>query len=281
MDREQLWLVIECALDQDTGQGDVTSMWALPPNSIARGRIIARDKGVLAGSQVAELVFKRVNALVAFTPLKSDGELMADGDELATVVGPAISVFTAERTALNLMGHMSGIATLTRRYVDAVRDTNAVIIDTLKSTPGLRPIDQWAVRLGGGANHHTRLDDKILIRSGHAAIAGGITAAVERVRQLDAELTSHLQMVIEVQTWGQLDEAFPLEPDRILLSGMSIQDIADAVKWVAGRVPLEVVGGVTLANVRAIAETGVDYIAVDALTQQAQALDLSLEIETS
>ena len=146
---------------------------------------------------------------------------------------------------------------------------------------GLRLVDQWAVRLGGGANHHTRLDDKILIRSGHAVIAGGITSAVERVRQFDAGLTSHLQMSIEVQTWEQLDEALPLEPDRIILSGMSIQDIADAVKWVAGRLPLEVAGGVTLENVRAIAETGVDYIAVDALTQQAQALDLFLEIETS
>jgi nicotinate-nucleotide pyrophosphorylase (carboxylating) len=277
MSEEQLGLAIERALEEDVGQGDVTSMWTLPPNAIARTRIVAKKAGILAGLVPAERVFNRVNALIAFSPLTSDGQKIHTGDNLVTVVGPATSVFTAERTALNFLGRMSGIATLTRRYVEAVSGTNAVIVGTRQTVPGLRQLDQWAVRLGGGGNHRARLDEAVLIRNGHITIAGGIAAAVESVRHYN----TGLQAAIEVQTWEQLDEALPLDLDRIVLVGFSVQDTADAVRWVAGRVPLEVSGEITLDNVRAVAETGIDYISVGALTQEARALAVSLIVDVS
>lgn len=275
MDKEQLWPIIERAIEEDVGRGDIASMWGLPANVIARGRIVTSDGGILAGMQVAQQVFERVNALIAFSPLKSDGEIILAGDELATVVGPAISVFTAEQMALNFMQRMSGIASLTRRYVQAVKGTGATILSTRQTAPGLRLIDQWAVQLGGGGIHRTRLDDIVFIRDSHIAIAGSITAVMEQVRQLD----TGLQVAVQVRTWAELDEALPLEPDRIILSGMSVEDMRDAVRWVAGRVPLEASGEITLDNVRAVAETGVDYIAVASLTQWVKSLHISLGID--
>ena len=272
---EEQFDIIERALREDVGHGDVTSMWALPPNIIAKGRIITHNDGILAGIDIAAQVFNRINALIAFTPLKLDGSAMSAGDELATVVGPVVGVLTAERTALNFLQRMSGIATLTRRYVDLVQNTNAVILSTRQTAPGLRLIDQQAVQIGGGGVHRQQLDDMIFIRDSHIAIAGSITAAVERVRQQETDL----QVVIEVHTWAELDESLPLEPDRIMLNQMSLQDIRDAVKWVAGRAPLEVSGEITLENVREIAETGVDYISVSALTQWIKPSHISLIIQ--
>ncbi len=278
MDQELLWPIIERAIEEDLGQGDVTSMWALPPNAIARAHIIAQDEGILAGVQVALLTFSRVNALVALTLLKSDGEAIEPDQVVADVVGPAISVLGAERSALNFMQRMSGIATLTRRYVEAVQGTNAVILSTRKTAPGLRLIDQWAVLIGGGGIHRTRLDDMIYIRDSHIALAGSLAAALHRVHSLNTDL----QVCVQVRNWEELDQALPLEPDRITLDGMSLQDMADAVKWVAGRVPLEVSGSLTAItpeNVRAIAETGVDYISVGALTQCAQPVQFKLQVQ--
>jgi nicotinate-nucleotide pyrophosphorylase (carboxylating) len=275
MNKEQLWPIIERAIEEDVGHGDVTSMWVLPANVIARGTLIARSAGILAGIQVAEQVFNRVNPLIAFTPFKTDGQAIEVDDELATVVGPAVSVFTAERTALNFVQRMSGIATLTRQYVEAVQGTASVILSTRQTAPGLRAIDQEAVQIGGGGIHRAQLDDMVFIRDSHITIAGGITAAMTQVRQRNTDL----QIVIEVQTWEELDEAFPLMPDRITLNGMSVKDIQDAVKWIAGRVPLEVAGPITLDNVRAIAETGIDYIAVSSLTQWIKPLYISLRME--
>ncbi len=272
---EEQFDIIERALREDVGHGDVTSMWALPPNIIAKGRIITHNDGILAGIDIAAQVFNRINALIAFTPLKLDGSAMSAGDELATVVGPVVGVLTAERTALNFLQRMSGIATLTRRYVDLVQNTNAVILSTRQTAPGLRLIDQQAVQIGGGGVHRQQLDDMIFIRDSHIAIAGSITAAVERVRQQETDL----QVVIEVHTWAELDESLPLEPDRIMLNQMSLQDIRDAVKWVAGRAPLEVSGEITLENVREIAETGVDYVSVSALTQWIKPSHISLIIQ--
>lgn len=275
MNKEQLWPIIERAIEEDVGHGDVTSMWILPANVIARGRLVATSDGVLAGIEVAEQVFSRVNPLIAFTPLKSDGGMIQAGDELAVVVGPAVSVFTAERTALNFVQRMSGIATLTRQYVDSVRGTNAVILSTRQTAPGLRGIDQKAVQVGGGGMHRAQLDDMVFIRDSHITMTGSITAAMEQARQRNTDL----QIVVEVQTWEELDEAFPLEPDQITLNGMSIKDVHDAVKWVAGRVPLEFSGLVTLDNVRAVAETGIDYISVSSLTQWIKPLYISLKIQ--
>jgi nicotinate-nucleotide pyrophosphorylase (carboxylating) len=275
MNKEQLWPIIERALEEDVGHGDVTSLWILPANVIARGTLVARSDGILAGIEVTEQVFSRVNPLIAFTALKSDGGSIQAGDELATVVGPAVSVFTAERTALNFVQRMSGIATLTRQYVEAVQCTDAVILSTRQTAPGLRVIDQEAVQIGGGGIHRAQLDDMVFIRDSHIAIAGGITAAMEQIRQRNTDL----QIVVEVQTWEELDEALPLEPDRITLNDMSIDDIKDAVKWVAGRVSLEAAGPITLDNVRAIAETGIDYISVSSLTQWIKPLYISLKMQ--
>lgn len=276
MNQDMLWNVIERAIEEDVGSGDVTSMWALPGNIIARTRIVTHDAGTLAGLAVAEQVFNRVNALIGFSPTKLDGEAIVAGDVLATVVGPAVSVLTAERSALNFLQRMSGIATLTHQYVEAIKGTNAVILSTRQTAPGLRLIEQWAVQIGGGGVHRSKLDDMVYVRDNHIALAGGITAVMERIR----ELNTGLQVVIEIKTWAELDEALPLDPDRITLSRMSIQDIKDAVRWVAGRVPLEVSGGITLDNVREIAETGVDYISVSALTRCCMPLHISMEIET-
>ena len=277
MNKEQLWPIIESAIEEDVGHGDVTSMWILPANVISRGTLVAKSAGVLAGIQVVEQVFNRVNPLIAFVPLKSDGQTIEADDELATVVGPAVSVFTAERTALNFVQRMSGIATLTRQYVEAVQGTNAIILSTRQTAPGLRVIDQQAVQIGGGGIHRTQLDDMVFIRDSHIAITGSITAAMKQARQRNTDL----QIMVQVQTWEELDEALPLAPDRITLDGMSVQDIQDAVKWVAGRVPLEVAGPITLDNVRAIAETGIDYISVASLTQWIKPLYISLRMEKS
>ena len=275
MDDTRLRQVIECALEQETGQGDVTSASVLPVNAIARGRVVTRQAGVLAGLSVADKVFARVNPLIAFTPLVDDGARAEAGDELATVVGPATSVLAAERTALGLLCRMSGIATLTRRYADAAMGTNAVILGSRKATPCLGEIDQWAIHLGGGGSVPTQLSDEVFIRRSHAMLAGGLQAAIASARQSN----TGLQIVVEAQTWAQLDEALPLEPDRIVLTGLPTSDVADAVRWVAGRVPVEVSGPIPLADVRALAQTGVDYVSVDTLGQHVRPMRITLEVD--
>jgi nicotinate-nucleotide pyrophosphorylase (carboxylating) len=275
MDEQNLRELVERALDQDMGQGDVTSMWVLPPNSIARARVVVHEPGIVAGLSVGEMVFSQVNPLIAFTPLTQDGDAVQAGDQLATVVGPAMGVLAAERTALAMLSRMSGIATQTRRYVDAVQGTDVVILGSRRANPCISAIDRRAVQLGGGGSALVRLCDVVLVRSNHAKLAGGLAVAIERAR---AENTG-LQILVEVYDWEQLDEALPLEPDRIVLAGLPIADIADAVKWIAGRVPIEIAGEIPLENVRAIAETGVDYIAVDSLTQHVRPLRTTLEIE--
>jgi nicotinate-nucleotide pyrophosphorylase (carboxylating) len=273
---EQLATIVCRALEEDVGQGDVTSMWTLPPGLRGRGAFVSKGQGILAGMEVAGEVFRQVSPEVRLDALRVDGAAIAPGDILGTVKGPMAAILTAERTALNLMQRMSGIATATRRYVDAVRGTRAVILDTRKTVPGLRLLDKWAVRLGGGQNHRLRLDDMVLIKDNHIAAAGGITAAVQRVRQKNA---LGLLIEVEVRTRAELEEAVALRPDRIMLDNMPASEMKQAVDWVAGRVPLEASGGITLDSVRAAAETGVDYISVGALTHSVLALDISLEVE--
>lgn len=273
---QELTEIIARALEEDLGAGDVTSQWTLPPDLRGRGVFLCKADGVLAGMEVARAVFAQVSTEVVMTALKTDGDSIAAGERIATVEGPMTAILTAERTALNFMQRMSGIATATRRYVDAVAGTNAVILDTRKTAPGLRLLDKWAVRLGGGQNHRMRLDDMVLIKDNHIAAAGGITAAVERVR---AHNERGLPIEVEVKTWAELAEAVALQPDRIMLDNMPPEEMRRAVKWVAGRVPLEASGGIDLDTVRAVAETGVDYISVGALTHSVKALDISLEVK--
>jgi nicotinate-nucleotide pyrophosphorylase (carboxylating) len=274
---EEIMAIVRRALDEDIGDGDVTSEYILSPNAILRGEFVAKADGVLAGLAVALAAFQSVDPRITFTPLAEDGAMVTCGQRLVTVEGPGMAILSAERTALNFLQRMSGIATLTRRYVDAVAGTGAIILDTRKTAPGLRLLDKWAVRLGGGRNHRMGLYDMVLIKDNHIVAAGGITAAVRRVRAHEA---CGLPIEVEVKTLAELEEALAIEPplDRIMLDNMSLEEMRRAVAMTAGRVPLEASGGVTLETVAEIAATGVDYISVGALTHSAPALDISLDV---
>jgi nicotinate-nucleotide pyrophosphorylase (carboxylating) len=273
---EQIKAIVQRALAEDVGSGDVTSQWILPPEMRVRGCFLAKAQGVLAGLEVVRQVFRQVDERIAFQAHMKDGDSLSVGDTPATVEGPAASILTAERTALNFLQRMSGIATLSHRYVEAVAGTKAVILDTRKTAPGLRLLDKWAVRLGGGQNHRLGLYDMVLIKDNHIAAAGGITQAVERVRQRNQQ---RLAVEVEVKSLAELEEALALSVDRIMLDNMDLNEMRRAVEVTAGRVPLEASGNVTLENVAAIAATGVDYISVGALTHSVKALDISLEVE--
>jgi len=276
MDNEQIKAIVQRALAEDLGPGDVTSQWVLPPETQVRGRFLAKAQGVLAGLEVVRQVFQQVDERITFQARMQDGDALSEGGIVATVEGPAAGILTAERTALNFLQRMSGIATLTRCYVEAVAGTRAVILDTRKTAPGLRLLDKWAVRLGGGQNHRLGLYDMVLIKDNHIAAAGGITQAVERVRQRNRQ---GLAIEVEVKSLAELEEALGLGVDRIMLDNMDLDEMRQAVEITAGWVPLEASGNVTLENVAAIAATGVDYISVGALTHSVEALDISLEVE--
>jgi nicotinate-nucleotide pyrophosphorylase (carboxylating) len=276
IDPSQLASIVRQALDEDVGRGDVTSAWTLPPGQVGHGVFVSKATGILAGLAVAREVFSQVSLEVRLRTLKADGDSVSPGDRIATVEGPMAAILTAERTALNFLQRMSGIATATWHYVETVRGTQATILDTRKTAPGLRLLDKWAVRLGGGQNHRMRLDDMVLIKDNHIAASNGITAAVRGVRAHNA---AGLPIEVEVKTWSELQEAVALRPERIMLDNMTLAEMRRAVNWVAGRVPLEASGGITLESVRAVAETGVDYISVGALTHSVTALDISLTVE--
>jgi len=273
---ETIETIIHGALAEDIGAGDVTSSWTLPDDLYVRGKVIAKAPGIVAGLEVARMVFLAVDESVRFASRVADGNAVSCGDVLAVVEGPGKSLLSAERVALNFLQRMSGIATLTRRYAEAVRGTKAVILDTRKTAPGLRVLDKIAVRLGGGQNHRFGLYDMVLIKDNHIAAAGGITAAVQRVRSHDP---AELPIEVEVKNLHELHEALELGVERILLDNMDLEQMRQAVVLSAGRAKLEASGGITLDNVAAIAGTGVDYISVGALTHSAPALDISLDVE--
>ncbi len=268
--------VIQAALEEDIGPGDVTSEATLPPDLMYVGRFASKANGVVAGLEVVRLVLHSVDERIAFKPLFNDGDRVHNGEVIATVNGPARSLLTAERTALNFLQRMSGIATLTAQFVEAVAGTKAIILDTRKTAPGLRLIDKWAVRLGGGQNHRFGLYDMVLVKDNHIAAAGGITRAVNLIRN---QSKLPLPIEVEVKSMAELEEALALAPDRIMLDNMSTSEMRAAVALVNGRVPLEASGNVTLETVRAIAETGVDYISSGALTHSVRALDVSLALD--
>ena len=275
---EEIQAIIRRALEEDIGSGDVTSAWTLPDELQLRGKVMAKATGVVAGLEVAGMVFAALDPQVQFHQLVADGSAVAPGDVLATVQGPIKSILSGERVALNLMQRMSGTATLTRRYVDAVQGTKARILDTRKTTPGLRVLDKMAVRLGGGQNHRTGLYDMVLIKDNHIAAAGSISMAVQAVQ---AHNKAGLKVEVEVKNLAELRDALELGVDRIMLDNMDPETMRQAVALTAGRVELEASGGITLQNVAAVARTGVDYISVGALTHSAPALDISLDIEDS
>ena len=268
--------LIALAIAEDIGAGDATSQATLDPATSLTGCIVAKEAGVIAGLPVAEQVFRRVNADVRFRPLVRDGQEVVAGEIVAHVSGPAPSLLAAERLALNFLQRMSGIATTTRDYVDAVAVSQATILDTRKTVPGHRKLDKYAVRMGGGENHRSGLFDMVLIKDNHIAGAGGITPAVKRARAAHP----NLPLEVEVDTLAQLREALSIEPplDRIMLDNMSLEAMRHAVEINAGLVPLEASGNVTLGTAADIAATGVDYISVGALTHSVQALDVSMDV---
>jgi len=278
---EDSWLaaarpLIELGIAEDIGPGDATSEAILAPSLMAHGRLVAKAAGVIAGLPVAQAVFRRLDPAIQFTSRVADGQEVVPGELIAEVDGPARRILAAERTALNFVQRMSGIATLTRRFVDAVACTRAVILDTRKTAPGYRALDKYAVRMGGGHNHRMSLFDMILIKGNHVDAAGGIAAAVARVRAAQPALP----VEVEVRDLDELGQTLSIHPpvQRILLDNMALDDVRRAVGLAEGRVPLEVSGQVTLERADEIAATGVDYLSVGALTHSAPALDVSLKV---
>jgi nicotinate-nucleotide pyrophosphorylase (carboxylating) len=264
--------VVRTALAEDVGAGDRTTDGVVPASARCRAELLLEEPGVACGIDAARAVFVALDPGVNVRPLLEDGARVSEAPaRLAELEGPARAVLTGERTALNLLGRLCGIATLTSRYVAAVEGTGATILDTRKTTPGLRALEKYAVRCGGGSNHRAGLDDAILVKENHLRIAGGIAPAV-------AALRNGLPIEVEAETLADVTEALDAGVDRILLDNMSPDDVTRAVELVAGRVPLEASGGISLANVRAYAETGVDFISIGALTHAARSLHVSLEV---
>lgn len=269
--------LIELAVAEDIGPGDATSTTTLDPRVLLHGRITAKERGVIAGLPVVEAVFRRVDPTITFTARVADGQEVVPGELVADVIGPGPSLLAAERTALNFLQRMSGIATVTRSFATAVSTTNATILDTRKTLPGYRVLDKYAVRMGGGMNHRMSLFDMLMVKDNHIDGAGGLLLAVERARAQHP----NLPIEVEVRDLDELLQALAIEPplDRILLDNMDLDTMREAVAIAAGRVPLEASGNVTRARVKSIAETGVDFISAGALTHSVKALDLSMKIQ--
>ncbi len=267
-----LHAIIHRTLEEDIGDGDITTLSTVPEKSILKGTFIAKESGVIAGLEAACETFKYLDPRTAFSQKVRDGKHVIKGTILATIQGRGRALLTAERTALNFLQRMSGIATLTRSYVNAVKGTNTIILDTRKTSPGNRLLDKQAVLIGGGANHRFGLFDMVLIKDNHIAAAGGITQAVTQVWATD---TMKRLIEVEVKNLKELQEALSLKVDRILLDNMDIKTLREAVRFTAGRVPLEASGNVTLTNVAAVAATGVDMISIGALTHSVRAMDIS------
>lgn len=264
------------ALAEDVGAGDVTAAAVVEEESQCRAAVIVKEEGVIAGLEVARFTFQMLDSEVSFEQEVPEGARVTSGEVAARVLGRTRPIVTGERTALNFLQRMSGIATLTARYVAAVEGTDARIIDTRKTAPGLRALDKYAVRAGGGRNHRMGLFDGVLIKDNHLRAAGGAGAAVERARAWAHHL---VKVEVEAKTLSEVEEALKAGADVILLDNMDVGQVAEAVELAGGRCELEVSGRVTLDNVRALAECGVDFISVGALTHSAPALDVSLEIE--
>ena len=269
----QIKPIIQNALVEDIGDGDVTTDCIVSPGAMLGGQFMAKATGIVAGLEVVGLTFALIDEGVQFTPQLAEGDPVQAGTLIASVSGSGRALLSGERVALNLLQQMSGIATLTRQFVDAVSGTKAVILDTRKTAPGLRLLDKWAVRLGGGQNHRFGLYDMVLIKDNHIAAAGSITEAVKRVRERDKRDRA---IEVEVKSLTELEETLELSVDRILLDNMRPAEMREAVRVADGRTPLEASGNVSLDNVAAIAATGVDYVSVGLLTHSVQALDISL-----
>jgi len=265
--------IVHAALAEDIGAGDVTTDATVAPDALGTAALLVKEPGVVCGLHAAETTFRALDPDVRFEAFASDGDVVEPPAIVARVTGSERAILTGERVALNFVGHLSGIATLTRQYVDAVAGTGVAVLDTRKTTPGLRALEKHAVAAGGGTNHRFGLDDAVLIKDNHLRAAGSLPDAVELVRA-----ATDVPVEVECETLVQVGEALELGVDAILLDNMTLVELREAVALARGRTRLEASGGVTLDTIRAIAETGVDEISVGALTHSARSLDVSLEL---
>ncbi len=268
--------LVSLAIAEDIGSGDVTTRLLVDGKAQGRARVIAKEDLVLAGRRPFERVFSMLSAGIASHFMLADGAAAQSGQIIAELEGPFAALLNGERTALNFLQRLSGIATLTRAYVEKIQPHKAVLLDTRKTTPGWRVLEKEAVRCGGGTNHRIGLFDALLIKENHIVASGGIAAALDRARH---KLSPLVSVEIEVRNLSELQEALAGNPDVIMLDNMSLADIRKAVEITAGRLPLEASGNVTLATIADIAATGVDYISCGAITHSARAVDLSMLIE--
>ncbi len=267
---------LRAALAEDLGSaGDVTSHAVIPANAVFNGQLVAREAGIICGIEIAQRVFQILDSHIQFQPHISDGTQVPFNTPLATITGPARSILAGERVALNFLGHLSGIATSTHQYSDLIRHTKARVTCTRKTTPGLRAYEKYAVKCGGGSNHRYNLDDAILIKDNHIAVAGGIRPALLAAQKSAGHL---MPIEIEVDTLAQLDEALACGAKIILLDNMAPEMLLEAVRITNGRAVLEASGGVNLNTIQAIAETGVDYISIGKLTTSVTQLDIGLDV---
>ena len=265
---------VQRTLAEDLGQGgDVTSAATIAEDARFSADMNCRGPIVVAGIEIAEAFFRKLDAQVELEVLVSDGDRLSAGTVLMRLTGGARAMLTAERSALNTLQHLSGIATLTRRYVDAIEGTGATLLDTRKTIPGLRILEKYAARMGGAQNHRMRLDDGVLIKDNHVGVCGGVAEAVRRAKAAN----TGLQVQVEVDRIEQIEPALQAGAERLLLDNMPVPVLRQAVALVAGRVPLEASGGVNLETIRGIAETGVDFISVGRITQSAPAVDIGLD----
>ena len=272
LDAAEIQKLIDTAIAEDIGDGDITSQAVIPPGTIFQGLMAARQDLVCAGLPIAKAIFETFSKDIEFVAAAADGDHLAAGANLARLGGPALALLTAERTAINMLQHLSGIATLTAKYADAIAGTGTILLDTRKTTPGLRSLQKYATRMGGATNHRMRLDDGVLIKDNHIAVAGGVAEAVARAR---AKGLSGIE--VECDTLEQVAEALDAGADSILLDNMEPAKLAEAVTMVGGRVPTEASGNVKLETIRAIAETGVTYASAGRITYAAPAVDIGLD----
>jgi nicotinate-nucleotide pyrophosphorylase (carboxylating) len=271
--------IVELALAEDIGTGDVTSLATVPAGASARGTMLVKAPGVLSGLDAAAYTFRRVDPAIVFQPLVEDGSTVEQGTVIVELYGPARSLLIGERVALNLLQRLSGVATLTSKFVAETAGTRAKVVDTRKTTPGLRVLEKAAVRHGGGHNHRVGLADGVLIKDNHLAAVGGPDRVTRAIHSARALAPHTLKIEVEVTTLSEVEEAVAAGSDIILLDNMDLATMRDAVRIVAGRALLEASGNVRLETVREIAETGVDLISAGALTHSAPALDISLNFE--
>jgi nicotinate-nucleotide pyrophosphorylase (carboxylating) len=268
---------IDYALDEDIGNGDITTNLLVPSGLRAKATMVAKSDGIIAGLEVAKYVFTTISADITWNTFVSDGDKVSKGDVILEITGSYRALLTGERLALNILQRMSGIATSTAKYIDALTDYKTIILDTRKTVPCLRLLDKYAVKMGGGSNHRMGLYDMVLIKDNHIKVAGGITQAVAQIKKT---LPDGIKIEVETTTIDEVKEALAAGVDIIMLDNMIINTMADSVKLIGGRAKVEASGNITLERIKEVAATGVDYISIGALTHSVVALDISMNIET-